>query len=621
MALFQNRRDKQQQEQHATAARKVFTEGMSSILDIIAPAVFVVGPNELQIGEQYTKTLFVYTYPRYLQTNWLSGIIDYDITMDIAMFVYPLETRGVMSDLRKELGQLESSQTIQHEHGMVSDPELETAVGDIEELRGTLQRGESRLFHYSLYFTLYAKSKDELKTLTRQLESVLGGMLIYTKQALLQMEQGFNSTVPLGYDQLLVTRNLDTGSLSTTFPFTTATLSSNDGILYGVNRHNNSLILFDRFNLENANSVVFAKAGAGKSYVIKLEVLRSLMLGTDIIIIDPENEYKPLCDAVGGSYLEVNLNSEKRINPFDLPHALNDETGEDVLRTTVTDLHGLISLMVGGMTPEEDSLLDKALYETYAIKDITTDPATQHNEAPLMSDLVSVLGNIEGTESLNKRLTKYTEGTYSGLFNQPTNFSLDEGFVVFSIRDLEDQLRPVAMYVILNYIWTQIRLNFKKRIMVVDEAWTMMQFEDSARFLFGLAKRSRKYYLGLTIISQDVEDFLQSQYGKAVVSNSSMQILLKQSSSSIEKIANVFGLTEGEKMLLLESDVGEGLFFAGQDHVAIKIIASYNENALITTNPKEIEEQKAQSASEAADASEQPALPNPTLPTNGGPDA
>lgn len=581
-------------EKQRATAKQIFTEGMSSVLDIIAPAVFVITLNDLQIGEQYCKTLFVFTYPQFLETNWLSRIIDYDITMDISMFVYPLETSNVMTDLKKELGQIGSSITIQQEKGLVRDPENEAAVEDIEELRDQLQRGTSRLFHFSLYFTIYANSREELKTITRQLESILGGMLIYTRQAFSQMEQGFNSTTPIGLDQLNVTRNLTTESLSTTFPFTTATLSSNNGILYGINRHNNSLVLFDRFELENANSVVFAKAGAGKSYVVKLETLRHLMLGTDIIIIDPENEYQVLCEAVGGSYLEINLNSEKRINPFDLPHPKKeiDQSGDDVLRSTITDLHGLISIMVGGLTPEEDSILDKALYETYAIKDITTDPATQYNESPLMSDLVSVLVNMPGTTSLVQRLAKYTEGTYAGLFNQPTNFSLDEGFVVFSIRDLEEQLRPVAMYVVLNYIWTQIRLNFRKRIMVVDEAWTMMQYEDSARFLFGLAKRSRKYYLGLTIISQDVEDFLQNQYGKAVVNNSSMQILLKQSSAAIEQISQVFGLTEGEKMLLLESDIGEGLFFAGQNHVAIKIIASYNEHQIITTNPQEIMAQK-----------------------------
>lgn len=598
MALFDQYNASKLKKAQDTEAAKVFSEGMSSILDIIAPSVLQINPNEIQLGEQFVKTLFVYTYPRYLQTNWLSAIIDYDITMDISMFIYPLETGQVMTDLKKELGQISSAISINQERGQVRDPENETAVGDIEELRDVLQRGESRLFHYSLYFTIYAKSKEELKTISRQLESVLAGMLVYTKQSLLQMEQGFNSTVPLGLDQLMITRNLDTGSLSTTFPFTTSSLTSNEGILYGVNRHNNSLILFDRFSLENANSVVFAKSGSGKSYTIKLEILRSLMLGTDIIIIDPENEYKALCDAVGGSYLEVSLNSEKRINPFDLPHAPdkavnvdgseNAESGSDVLRSTITDLHGLIALMVGGLTPEEDSILDKALYDTYAIKDITIDPATQKNEPPLMSDLVSVLANMAGGESVVRRLQKYTEGTYAGLFNQPTNFSLDEGFVVFSIRDLEEQLRPVAMYVVLNYIWTQIKLNFKKRIMVIDEAWWMMQYDDSARFLYGLAKRARKYYLGLTIISQDVEDFLQSQYGKAVVANSSLQILLKQSPTSIEKVASVFGLTEGEKSLLLESDIGEGLFFAGDNHVAIKVIASYNENEIITTNPEEL---------------------------------
>ncbi len=583
---------KQQQRQKEELAQKVFSEGMTSILDIIAPAVYVLNSTELQIGEQFAKTLFIYTYPGFLETNWLSKIIDYDITLDVSMFIYPLETVNVMSNLKTELGQLESTEMLQQEKGVVRDPANEQAINDIENLRDVLQRGDSRLFHYSLYFTIYAPSKEELQTITKQFESVLGGMMILSKQAFLRMEDGFSSCLPLGQDDLMVTRNLDTPSLSTTFPFTTATLSRSNGILYGVNRHNNSLILFDRFDLENANSVVFAKSGAGKSYAIKLEVLRSLMIGTDIIIIDPENEYRPLCDAVGGSYLEVSLNSSKRINPFDLPHPDEGQTGEDVLRSTITDLHGLIALMTGGLTPEEDSILDKALYETYALKDITTDPSTQRNESPLMSDLESVLSNMSGAASLVRRLTKFTEGTYAGLFNQPTNFDLATGFVVFSIRDLEEQLRPIAMYVILNYIWTKIRMNFRKRIMVIDEAWWMMQYDDSARFLYSLAKRARKYYLGLTIISQDVGDFLRNQYGIAVVNNSSMQILLKQAPTAIDQIAKVFGLTEGEKILLLGSDIGEGLFFAGTDHVAIKIIASYNEHKIITTNPQEIVEQK-----------------------------
>ena len=570
-------------------AEEVFQKGMADILDLIAPSDMVYLPDHTKLENTYARTLFVYTYPRYLQTNWLTSVINYDITCDISMFIYPMESKNVMGNLRRKVGQLESTKVIEEEKGLVRNPELETAISDIEGLRDVLQRGEIRLFQFGLYFTIYALSLEELETITKQLESTLGGMLIYTKQALLQMEQGFNSSLPLAQDELQVMRNLDTASLSTTFPFTSTELTSNEGILYGLNRHNNSLILYDRFSLENANSVVFGKAGSGKSYAIKLEALRSLMLGTDIIIIDPENEYQQLCEAVGGSYFSLSLHSEQRINPFDIPTIVPEgETGEDILRDAVVSVKGLLGLMLGQITPEEDAILDKALFETYALKDITNDPNSHKNPVPLMSDLQNVLSNITGAENLGKRLSKYTEGTFSGLFNKSTNFSLEKGMVVFSIRDLEEQLRPIGMYMVLNYIWNKIRYQMRKRLCIVDEAWIMMQHEDSAKFIYGLAKRARKYYLGLSVATQDVEDFLGSQYGRAVISNSSLQLLLKQSSASIEKVAGVFNLTEGEKFLLLECDVGEGLFFAGLNHVAIKVIASYTEDQLITTSPKQI---------------------------------
>jgi len=587
------------------ATPPAYAQGASTVYDLIAPPVFEIKPNYLRLGNTLVRTLFVFTYPHYVQTNWLSPIINYDITMDVSMFVYPMGTKEVMGQLKKKAGQLESSLAIEQEKGLVRDPELETAISDIESLRDVLQRGELRLFQFALYFTIYGSNEEELNTITEQLESTLGGMLIYTKQALLQMEQGFNSSVPLGLDELKVLRNLDTASLSTTFPFTSATLSSNDGILYGLNRHNNSLILFDRFNLENANSVVFAKAGSGKSYMVKLEALRSLMLGTDVLVIDPENEYKTLCEAVGGNYLNISLNSDRRINPFDLPkvgvQVEAGATGEEILRANVSMLHGLLALMLSGVTPEEDAILEKAIFETYALKDITADVASHKNAPPLLADLQQVMANMTGAEKMVQRLSKYTEGSFKGLFDQPTNFNLDTGFVVFSVRDLEDELRPIGMYLILNYIWQRVRFNLRRRIMIIDEAWWMMQNEDSGRFLFALAKRARKYYLGLTVITQDVEDFLDSKYGRTVVANSSLQILLKQSPSSIDRVADVFKLTEGEKYLLLECEVGEGLFFAGLNHVAIKVIASYTEDQLISTNPQQLlaRQEEAKRAAEA----------------------
>ncbi|MCX6811554.1 MAG: ATP-binding protein [Candidatus Berkelbacteria bacterium] len=584
-------------------AMQRYREGLATERDLIAPAAMAINPNFLQINNFYAKTIYVFAYPRYLNTNWLSSVINFDMTLDVAIFIYPMETREVMQNLRKRIGQMESTWRMQREKGLVSDPELETAMQDVESLRYSLQKGEVKLFQASIYMTVYADSLDELKTASDQLESILGGALVFTKPTFLRMEQGFDATLPSGNDELGILRNLDTGSLSTVFPFTSSELTTNEGILYGINRHNNSLILFDRFNLENANSVVFAKSGAGKSYAVKLEALRYLMLDTDVIIIDPENEYKAICEAVGGTFINVSLNSHERINPFDLT-ITKEESGDDVLRSAVIRVHGLVRLMVGGLDPEEDSLLEKAIYETYALKDISADASTQKNEPPLISDLQNVLRNMEGGESVANKLEKFTAGTFAGLFNKMTNIDLSRGFVVFSIRDLEEELRPVAMYMILGYIWNSIRMELRRRIMIIDEAWWMMQYEDSAKFLYALAKRARKYYLGLTIISQDVEDFLTSKYGRAVVANSSMQLLLKQAPSSIDMVAEVFNLTEGEKFLLLESGVGEGLFFAGLNHVAIKIIASYTEDQLITSDPKQIlamRQQLTQGAEEAAE--------------------
>lgn len=568
----------------------VLAQGLTNVLDIIAPGGLSITPNYLQLGNFYIRTLFVYTYPRYLNTNWLSPIINYDATLDISFMIYPIETANLVGQLRRKTTQLQSSLEIEAEKGLVRNPELETAVGDIEELRDTLQKGETRLFQFGLYFTLYATSIEELNKLSKQFESILGGSLIYTKQALLQMEPGFNSTLPLMDDQLNIIRNLDTASLSTTFPFTSAELSHHDGVLYGINLHNSSLVLFDRFRMENANQVVFAKSGAGKSYAVKLEAIRSLMLGSEIIAIDPESEYKNLSEAVGGTYVNLSLNSTEKINPFDLPEYRqeNGESGEQILRSNVTAVHGLIGLMAGGLSAEEDNLLDKALYEAYALKDITTDPATHTNESPVLSDLITVLQNMSRTESLVARLTKFSEGSFASLFNSQTNIDMNNKMTVFSIRDMEDELRPIAMYLALNYIWGRVKSRLKKRLLIIDEGWLMMRFEDSAKFLNAMVKRARKYYLGVTVISQDVEDFLGSNYGRSVVNNSYTQLLLGQSTTAVDTIATTFKLTDGEKFFLTEAEVGQGLFLVGNNRAAIQIVASYTEDQIITTDPKQL---------------------------------
>ncbi len=577
-----------------------FREGITTIKDLLAPSSLRFTNSFFEINGKFGRTFFALAYPRFLSSNWLSFIINSESALDVSMFIYPVDSGVVLRKLKSKVGEIGSQIMVEQEKGMARNPMLETAYHDVEELRDQLQQGTERYFRFGLYFTLYADTQEELDKNSTVLESALGAKLVVTKRALLATEQGLNSTLPLGNDELDIANNLNTSPLSSTFPFVSSDLTGNDGILYGINRHNNSLVLFDRFQMENANFVIFAKSGAGKSYTVKLEILRSLMIGVEVIVIDPENEYKHLAEAVGGTYLNISLNSDFRINPFDLPIGMEGEDKADTLRSSIISLLGLMNLVLGKLDPTEEALLDKALWQTYAKKDITAESDFASAEMPIMADLIEVLAGIVGAESLAQRLEKFTNGTFAGLLNQPTNVALKNQLLVFSIRDLEDQLRPIAMYIILGHIWNLVRSELKKRILVLDEAWIMMQHEDSARFVFGIAKRARKYYLGLTTITQDVADFMASPYGKPIVTNSSIQLLLKQSPAAIEIVAETFFLTEGEKYLLLESDVGEGIFFAGLKHAAIKVYASYVEDQIITTDPKqllEIEQSKEELAS------------------------
>ncbi len=584
-----------EEERRIKEAEKMYREGMTTIKDLIAPSAMEVNFDHVKIGNVYARSFFVYSYPRYIDANWLSPVINLDTTLDVSLFVYPSNSAEIMKTLRNKVAQMQSTMHLNQERGMVRDPALEASLQDAEELRDKLQRGQEKFFHFALYFTIYSSDLEKLKKTQTQLESILGGKLILTKSANLQQEHGFNSCLPTCTDEVEVLRNMNTSPLSTSFPFTSSELTSNEGILYGLNRHNDSLVIFDRFSLENANSVIFAKSGAGKSYAVKLEILRSLMMGTDVIVIDPENEYETLCETVGGKILKVSLNSERRINPFDLPIPIEDHVTKpgDLLRANIITLHGLFNLMLGKLTPTEEGIMDKAMIDTYALKGITLeteDPGDM--EPPTMQDLAEVLGTMKGAESLKERLQKFTTGTFSGIFNQSTNIDLSGGLVVFQIRDLEEALRPIATYIILNFIWNRVRSSLKKRLLVVDEAWILMQYEDSARFLYGLVKRARKYYLGVTTITQDVEDFLNSDFGKPIITNSSMQLLLKQSPTAAEALTKVFNLTEGEKYLLLNSGIGQGIFFAGLKHVALQVIASYTEDKIITTDPEELLKQK-----------------------------
>ncbi|KKT90153.1 MAG: conjugal transfer protein TraC [Candidatus Yanofskybacteria bacterium RIFCSPLOWO2_12_FULL_44_13b] len=556
--------------------------------DLFAPPAINVTPNYIQVGSKYARTIFLSTYPRYLNTSWFSPIINLDRVLDIAIYVNPKNTAQALKQLRDHLAKLESQMMEEASAGKVRDPILETAVGDIENLRDRLQQGTDKLFDVGVYITIYEDSLKDLDETESKLKGMFEYQLVYPKSSVFRMSEGYMSTLPLAKDRLNVFTQLNTEPLSSIFPFVSFDLTANDGILYGINTHNNSLVLFDRFNLENANCTVFAKSGAGKSYTIKLEVLRSLVFGTQAIIIDPEDEYKYLSETVGGANVKISINSDQHINPFDLPIPDEDESPADVFKSHVLNLVGLFRLMFGQLTPEENSILDEAIHQTYAIKDISAAGDFTKQEPPVLSDLQSILEGMTGAESLVLRLKRYTDGTFSGFLNQPTNVSLDNQLIVFSIRDMEEELRPIAMYSILNYIWTTMRRELKKRLIVVDEAWLLMKYEIGAQFLFNIAKRARKYYAGLTTISQDISEFLATDLGKSIINNSSIQILMKQSPASIDLLQKTFNLTDAEKLYLLEARVGYGLFFLGQSHVGIRVVASFAEDQIITSDPKQI---------------------------------
>lgn len=576
------------QEKEILAANKTYRDALAYVKDAISPAFMQIWPDKIQVNNTIAKTFFVYAYPNFLEWNWLSPIINWDVKFDMSLFIYPIEAAFIQKYLKKRLTELSSERRMNADKGQLNDPAIEAQIQDVEELRYKLTRWEEKYFHFGIYITVYAESEEKLNRVGKDIETILAGRNVLQKQSYMRSEQGFISTGPFCKDELGVYRNISTGGLSTTFPFSSSTLTHDDGILYGVNTHNNSLIIFDRFKTENANMTVFAKSWGWKSFAVKLEILRSLMFGTDVIVIDPENEYKALVDQVGGSYLDVSLNSSQRINPFDLPLGLkdHDENPWDLLRSAVIDLLWLMNLMLGKMTPEESSLMEKGLITTYSLKGLTLEnDDIRGKEIPVMSDLQDVLETMAGANSLVIRMEKFTSWIFSGIFSQHTNIDLSEGLQVFSVRDLDDIMRPIAMYVVLNHIWNKVRSSNKKRMLVVDEAWNIMQHEDSARFLFGLVKRARKYNLWITTITQDVEDFVGSQYGKPIMTNSSVQLLLKQSSASIDILQNIYKLTEQEKYILLNASIWQGLFFAGTEHVGIQVVASYYEEQVITTDP------------------------------------
>ncbi len=590
MGIFDFLKKKKDSEPELTSflPQEIYDSGVLELQDIIAPSALKITPNQINLGEKLARTFFVISYPRFLTESWFSPIINLDKIFNISIFIHPIETAKVLRQFQKKVAEVKSQINQRENKGLVRDPMLDTAYQDLESLRDNLMQAQEKLFDVGVYITLYGSNEEELDKLESEIKSILEAKLVYLKPALFQQEQGYRSILPIASDELEIHSKLNSSPLSSIFPFISFDLTSDKGILYGINRHNNSLVLFDRFSLDNYNSVTFAKSGSGKSYATKLEILRSLMFDVDVIVIDPEKEYQYLSEAVGGKNFDISLNSNSHINPFDLPYPRDDESPADVLRSNVINLVGLFRIMFGGLSPEEDAIIDRALSETYALKDITPESDFANLEPPLLSDFELVLSGMEGAENLVQKLSKYTRGSWAGFLNRPTNVDINTKFVVFSIRDMEDDLKSVAMYIITHYIWTAVRRELKKRLLVIDEAWWMMKSDDTASFLFSMAKRGRKYFLGLATITQDVDDFLSSPYGLPIVTNSSIQILLKQSPSTVNNLQKVFNLTDEEKFLLLESDVGEGLFFVGQKHVAIKVIASYTEDQIITSDPSQL---------------------------------
>ena len=589
MGIFDFFKTKKEEQRVSTILpQEIYDSNSLELKDIIAPSALKITPKEINLGEKVLRSFFVISYPRYLSENWFAPIINLDKVFDVSIFISPIETAQVLKTFQKKVAEVQSQINTREAKGLVRNPMLDTAYQDLENLRDQLQQAQEKLFDVGLYITIYAESSDALDKIESEIKSILESKMVYVKPALFQQEQGFKTTIPLGTDTLEVKSKLNSSPLSSLFPFVSFDLTSDKGILYGINRHNSSLILFDRFSLENYNSITFAKSGSGKSFMTKLEILRTLMFDADVLVIDPENEYEYLAEAVGGRYFNISLNSEHHINPFELSAPGEGESFASVLRSNIINLVGLFRIMMNGLTPEEDAIIDRAITETYALKDITADSNFENAEPPLMSDFELVLSGTEGGDSLAQRLTKYTKGTWAGFINRPSNVDINQKFIVFCIRDMEDELKPIAMYIIMHYIWNMIRKKLKKRLLVIDEAWFMMKSDDTASFLLSLAKRGRKYYLGLATITQDVDDFLKSPYGLPIITNSSIQILLKQSASTVDKLQTTFNLTDEEKYLLLESDVGEGIFFAGLKHVAIKVIASYTEEQIITSDPSQV---------------------------------
>ncbi len=574
----------------ATPPKKAvnFYFGEQDQVDLISYSGLREESSHLQIGDRFIRTLFISGYPYVASTGWLSMLINFNHNIDVAYHIEQVDPLLALPKLNRKITELESTKRNMLKDGKVIGSEITDPLESAMELKDKILRGQEKLFQVSIYMTISAESLVELQKLTTLLETVMSTRLFYIKTATFQQVEGLQSILPRGENLLDQKRNLDSSSAALTFPFVSSELVQESGILYGINRSNNSLVIIDRFSLTNANSIIFAQSGSGKSYTAKVEILRQLMQGTRVIVVDPEREYKQLAASVEGTYIQLSSKSKEKINPFDF--STTTVTGENGLSEHIQDLTEIISLMVGGLSSEEKAVTDKAIIQTYKEFAFTlngnTKP-TKKQEFPLLKDFFKTLKKLK-QKDLCDRLERFVKGSLSSVFDSQTNIELGNRLVVFDIKDLNESLRPIMMLTIANFVNSQVKSHPQKRILVIDEGWILLQQEESARFISGLVRRARKYYLGVMIISQQANDFLSSEYGRAIASQSSLRVLMKQDTTTIKKVAEEFHLSGYEQHFLLTCDRGEALIIADQNHVALKVVASEKEHPLLTTDPREI---------------------------------
>lgn len=548
--------------------------GEQDAMDIVSYSGLEEQANHVIIDGQYVRVLSISGYPFNAELGWLDSLINFHRSADIVFHVEQVDSNDALRKLKRKIGELETTRREAIKSGKVVGPDIEDPLESALDLRAGIYRGQQKLFQVSIYAALITDSLKELNEVTRSLESSLSARLFQTRVATHRQLDGLQSVLTRAEDLLGNKRNLDSSTAALTFPFVSSELVQESGILYGVNQSNNSLVILDRFLLHNANGIVFAQSGSGKSYAMKVEILRQLTQGTKVIVIDPEREYENLTRSVKGTYIKLSAKSEQKINPFDLASTSHSK---EALAEHIQDLTQVISLMVGGLAESEKAGVDKAILAVYA---------KSKKKPPLLNDFYAELYSL-GHHKLCERLEKYTKGSLTDILDAHTNIDLENRLVVFDIKDLPESLRQIMMMIIANFVQNTVKAKPEKRLLVIDEGWLLLEHEESARFVAGLVRRARKYYLGVTIISQQANDFLSNKYGKAIASQSAFRMLMRHDTTTIDEVMRQFNLSDYERRYLSTCDRGEALLIADQNHVSVRIMASEEEHPLITTDPSE----------------------------------